>query len=124
MEKRVLIDRWLGPDSHPIPIYDEASVSTARQRTREIGQHGDLSKELVESVALIASEITHNQLSHARHGYFAVKAIQRDGVKGLEVIAADMGPAIKKPHLAIQDNVFSTTESLGAGVGAETFCGG
>jgi anti-sigma regulatory factor (Ser/Thr protein kinase) len=117
MEKRVLIARWLGPYTYPIPIYDEASVSTARQRVREIGQQLNLSKEVVESVALIASEVTHNQLSHAKHGYFAAKPIEREGVKGLEVIAADIGPGIKRPKLAIQDDM-STAGTLGAGVGA------
>jgi anti-sigma regulatory factor (Ser/Thr protein kinase) len=118
MEKRVLIARWLGADTQSIPIYDESSVSTARQRVRQAGEELNLSKQIVESVALIASEVAHNQLSHAKQGYFAVKGIQRDGVRGLEVIAADIGPAIKKPGLAIQDKAFSNAESLGAGVGA------
>jgi anti-sigma regulatory factor (Ser/Thr protein kinase) len=117
MEKRVLIARWLGSDTQAIPIYDEASVSTARQRVRELGEQLKLSKELVESVALIASEVTHNQLSHARHGYFAVKPIECDNVKGLEAIAADIGPGIKKPSVAIQDE-YSTAGTLGAGLGA------
>jgi anti-sigma regulatory factor (Ser/Thr protein kinase) len=117
MEKRVLIARWLGSDTQPIPIYDEASVSTARQRVREAGQRFSLTTEIVESVALIASEVTHNQLRHARHGYFAVKPIRCGQVNGLEIIAADIGPGIKKPTLAIQDRN-STAGSLGAGVGA------
>jgi anti-sigma regulatory factor (Ser/Thr protein kinase) len=116
MEKRVLIARWLGSKTEPIPIYDEASVSTARQRVRKIGEELNLTKELVESVALIASEVTHNQLSHARQGYFAVKGVERGGAKGLQVIAADIGPAIKKPGIATQDKVSSTSGSLGAGL--------
>lgn len=117
MEKRVLTARWLASSGEPIPVYDEASVSTARQRVREIGAQQTLSKEVVESVAVIASEVTHNQLSHARHGYFAVKPIECDNVKGLEVTAADIGPGIKNPALAIRDNV-STAGTLGAGIGA------
>ena len=117
MEKRVLIGRWLGSDTQFIPIYDEASVSTARQRVRDTGQELNLDKKVVESVALIASEVTHNQLSHARQGYFAVKPIERKGIKGIEIRAADLGPAIRKPQLAIQDDV-STAGSLGAGLGA------
>jgi anti-sigma regulatory factor (Ser/Thr protein kinase) len=117
MEKRVLITRWLGSDAPFIPIYDEASVSTARERVRNAGQEANLDKNFVESVALVASELTHNQLSHARHGYFAVKPIERQGVKGLEVRAVDLGPAITKPRLALQDSV-STTGSLGSGLGA------
>ena len=117
MEKRVLITRWLGSDRQPIPIYDEASISSARQLVREAGQRSGLQKQTVEAVTLIASELTHNQISHAKHGYFAAKPIDRSGVKGLEVIAADVGSGIAKPYQAIQDKM-STAGSLGAGLGA------
>jgi anti-sigma regulatory factor (Ser/Thr protein kinase) len=115
MEKRVLVARWLGADSQSIPIYDEASVSTARQRVREIGAAGHLSNFLIESVALIASELTHNQLAYARHGYFALKLIERNGVKGIEAIAADLGPGIEK-KIVCGDAVPRATGSLGAGL--------
>jgi anti-sigma regulatory factor (Ser/Thr protein kinase) len=117
MEKRVLIGRWLGSYTHPIPIYDEASVSSARQLVREVGQRLNLNNEVIERVALIASELTHNQLAHARQGYFAVKPVERQGVGGLEITAADMGPGIGKPAQAIASNI-PTNNSLGAGLGA------
>src|SRR5439155_5200146 len=117
MEKRVLIARWLGSETQPIPIYDEASVSSARQRVRESGHRCNLSKELVENVVLIASELTHNQLSHAKQSYFAVKPVERQGVKGLEVIAADIGPGIERPSRAIKDES-SSEGSLHSGLGA------
>lgn len=115
MEKRVLVARWLGSDTKPIPIYDEASVSSARQRVREAGLACNASTALVESVALIASELTHNQLAYARQGYFAVKVIERQGVKGLEVIAADLGPGVGKPILADSGGI-RPQGSLGAGL--------
>jgi anti-sigma regulatory factor (Ser/Thr protein kinase) len=117
MEKRILTARWLGSDAEPIPIYDEASVSSVRQRVRDAGHRLSLGKELVENVALIASELTHNQLAHAKQGYFAVKAVERQGVKGLEVIAADIGPGIERPALAIKNDTPAAT-SLHAGLGA------
>ena len=117
MEKRVLIARWLPSDTQPIPIYDEASVSSARQRVREAGERLNLTKEVIEKVALMASELTHNQLSHARQGYFAVKPVEREGVKGLEITAADIGPGIQEPTAAFKDQM-SATGSLGAGLGA------
>jgi anti-sigma regulatory factor (Ser/Thr protein kinase)/serine/threonine protein phosphatase PrpC len=118
MEKRVLIARWLGTETESIPIYDEASVSSARQRVREAGHRSNLTKELVERVALVASELTHNQLSHAKQGYFAVRSIERLGVKGLEVIAADLGAGIQRPSLALKNEQTPTSGSLGAGLGA------
>src|SRR5262245_36796702 len=117
MEKRVLISRWLGRETHALAIYDEASVSSARQLVREMGSQLNLTNDLIERVALIASELTHNQLAHAKQGYFAVKPVERAGVRGLEVIAADIGAGIEKPTVAIQDDV-STSGSLGAGLGA------
>jgi anti-sigma regulatory factor (Ser/Thr protein kinase) len=118
MEKRILIQRWLGSETPFIPIYDEASVSSARERVRDTGQPLHLSKQLVESVALIASELTHNHLRHAKQGYFAVRPLERDGRKGLEVIAADLGPGIEKPATAIRGQPPKETGSLGAGLAA------
>ena len=118
MEKRVLIARWLGSNTQSIPIYDEASVSSARERVRDVGQRLNLSKEVIESTALIASELTHNQLSHAKQGYFAVRPVERQNVKGLEVIAADLGPGIEKPALALEDGISTSAAGLGAGLGA------
>src|SRR5438445_1232931 len=105
MEKRVLIARWLGTEAQPIPIYDEASVSSARQRVREIGQQLTLGREVVETAALITSELARNQLSHAKQGYLVVKAIERRGVKGLEVVGADIGPGIQRPGAAVRDEI-------------------
>ena len=113
MEKRFLIARWLGSDTQSIPIYDEASVSSARQRVRDAGNVIQAGKQLVESVALIASELTHNQLAHSKQGYFAVRPIERSTAKGLEVTAADLGPGIDKPVLAGSPRVEG---SLGAGL--------
>jgi anti-sigma regulatory factor (Ser/Thr protein kinase) len=118
MEKRILIRRWLGSETQFIPIYDEASVSSARQRVRDAGQPLNLSKELGESVALIASELTHNHLRHAKQGYFAVRPIEHGGQKGLEVIAADLGPGIDKPFAAIRSQMPKEAGSLGAGIAA------
>ena len=117
MEKRILITRWFGTDQ-PIPIYDEASVSSARQRVRETGSRLNLTGETIETVALVVSELTHNQLSHARHGYFAVRPVQRQGVNGLEIITADIGPGIQKPGQAIKDEIPSNGQSLRAGLAA------
>lgn len=117
MEKRVLIERWLSSEVQFFPIYDDASVSSARQRVREAGAQWNAPKALVETVALIASELTHNQLRHAKQGYFGVRTIERAGTKGLEVIAADIGPGIAKPAIGTMPNV-PQDGSLRAGLGS------
>jgi anti-sigma regulatory factor (Ser/Thr protein kinase) len=118
MEKRFLVTRWLRPHSQITPIYDEASVSVARQRVRETGERRTLPKTFVESVVLMSSELTHNQIAHSWQGYFAVEEIERESVPGLEIVAADMGPGIPNPSRALKDNMPAQTGSLGAGLGA------
>lgn len=117
MEKRILIQRWLGSEPHSIPIYDEASVSSIRTRVRETGQRSNTTGEVIETTALIASELAHNHLSHASQGYLTVKPVEREGVKGLEVVAADLGPGIETPAAAILGEG-KHTGSLGAGLAA------
>ena len=113
MEKRLLIARWLGSPAQSIPIYDEASVSSARQRVREAGDAIHADKQFIESMALIASELTHNQLAHSKQGYFTVRPVQRAAATGLEIVAADLGPGIQKPVLT---GIYRAGGSLGAGL--------
>jgi len=117
MEKRILIARWLGSDAQAIPIYDTSSVSSARQHVRAAGQRLNLSNEVVETAALVASEVTQNQLAHAKQGYLAVRPIVRGGINGIELVAADIGPGITRPTFALSDKS-KPAGSLGAGLSA------
>lgn len=54
-------------------------------------------------------------LVHARDGRFAVSRIERGGVPGLELIAADRGPGLSNPARALQGNG-STSGGLGSGI--------
>lgn len=108
----LLIDEWLG-DEDAIAILDDASVSVARERVREIGGAQGLAREDVERLALVASELGKNQLRHAIHGRIAVRAI--DG--GVEVIAADRGTGIADPTRALEGRP-RDSGSLGVGLAA------
>jgi anti-sigma regulatory factor (Ser/Thr protein kinase) len=117
-----LIDRWLGaPD---VLVVDEAAVAVARERVRAVGAGAGLSHELVETTALIASELLMNQLRHAAGGRFAVRVLERDdGVAaGLEVIAADRGPGLSDPAAALAGR--KTRAGAGAESGAAAAAGG
>jgi len=76
--------------------------------------HG-LGAEAIAEMVLVVSELTTNQLRHARFGRIAFRAIERDGVPGIEIIAADRGPGIEDPTAALL-SLPRTTGSLGAGV--------
>ncbi len=105
---------WLG-DAEPIPILDDASVSVARERVRRLGGELGLAEEVIESVATAASELARNQLVHGRGGRFAVNPIERRGVRGLELVAADRGPGLVDPARALAGTI-STSGGLGSGL--------
>lgn len=111
---KVLIAAWLhGLDA--VPTIDDASVSVAREAVRAAGAAVGLDRTVVERLAVAASELVHNQLRHARRGQFAVRAVRRGDVPGLEIVAADQGPGIADPAHALEGPGQSST-SLGAGL--------
>ncbi len=111
-----LLDRWLdGLDA--IPVVDEASVSLLRQEVRLRGRPAGLDDRAIESLAAAASELGHNHLRHAARGHVAVRPVDRGGVSGLEVIAADAGPGIADPARALRGQP-RTAGSLGVGLSA------
>lgn len=120
----VLIDAWLGGLDR-IPILDEASIALARERVRELGASLGLPAVAIGRMVNIASELGHNHLAHARDGAIAVVPVERAGVAGLEVFAADRGDGIRRPDEAMAGAARSlvpkipgSDESLGVGVSA------
>lgn len=64
----------------------------------------------------VASELANNQRLHARDGVVVFRRVERDGVSGLEIVAADRGEGIADPTAALAG--VSTGASLGAGLSA------
>jgi anti-sigma regulatory factor (Ser/Thr protein kinase) len=112
----LLIGEWLRRPG-VVSVVDEASVSLARDRVREVGREHDVSSAVVDAMVLVASELATNQLRHARGGGIDVRAIARGGVGGLEVVARDRGSGLVDPASALDDAPRErATGSLGAGV--------
>lgn len=97
----LLIDLWLDGDNEAFRILDEASIALARQRAREVAAAVGLSQEDGARLAVIASELGHNQLRHGRDGRLAVRPIARGEHRGVEIIAADRGAGIADPATAL-----------------------
>ncbi|WP_224242274.1 SpoIIE family protein phosphatase [Hyalangium gracile] len=109
-----LLNRWLeGTDA--VLTLDEASISQARERVRAVGREQGLAGPEVERLAIVVSELGHNQLAHAHGGAIAVLPVSRGGVAGVEVIAADRGKGIADPVAALR-GPGSVTGSLGQGL--------
>jgi anti-sigma regulatory factor (Ser/Thr protein kinase) len=119
-----LIDAWLG-GAEATPILDTASVAVVRQQVRERARALGLPETVTGSLVNVASELGHNQLAHARQGRIALRALERDGILGLELIAADAGGGIRAPSEALrpEPRVPETSDpalrtSLGVGLAA------
>jgi anti-sigma regulatory factor (Ser/Thr protein kinase) len=120
----ILIDAWLS-GAESTPVLDEASVVLVRQHVRTEGMALGFSEVELGSIVSVASELAHNQLAHARGGRMAVRPIERGGVRGLEVVAADRGPGIASPTEALKGrrasqppSVSGAQKSLGVGLAA------
>ena len=99
-----------------MPTLDEASVSVARERERGEGARLGLPPNIIANLAIVVSELGHNQLVHGRGGLIVVHGVERDGVPGLEIVAADRGDGIVDPSRAI-GGAGSTAGGLGVGLG-------
>ena len=114
----LLMDAWMaGADS--VPTIDGASASLVRETVRSRGAALGLSEEIVACLAIAASELVNNQLAHARRGQVAIHAVERSGVLGLEIVAADRGPVHRRrPALALAGppGPGPAARSLGAGL--------
>jgi len=114
-----LVDRWTRGLVAERTI-DEASVALATELTRREARGIGLSEADAMSLATVASELGHNQLRHARLGVLAVHAIERCGVRGLEVVAADAGDGIDDVMRLLADDARAGAESLGIGLAGVT----
>jgi anti-sigma regulatory factor (Ser/Thr protein kinase) len=114
----LLTDEWLPePESGAIPVLDEASLTLARDRVREVGVAAQVTADVIARALLVASELGRNQLRHAVRGRIAVRAVQREGRPGLEIVAADGGQGIADVVTALR-GVPRTGGSLGVGLAA------
>jgi anti-sigma regulatory factor (Ser/Thr protein kinase) len=112
----VLITDWLD-GAEPILVLDEASVSVVRDEVRAAGGRVGLPAETTARLVNVASELARNQLAHALGGRIAVVPVERAGVQGIEVVAADRGSGIRDPARALPGG-HSTAGTLGVGLAA------
>jgi anti-sigma regulatory factor (Ser/Thr protein kinase) len=105
-------------------MIDEGSVTLVRERVRSEGERLGLPETVSASLVNVASELGHNQLAHAHFGEMVVRSIEREGVAGIEVLAADGGDGILDPTEALHVYPRSVPEridpkaSLGIGLPA------
>jgi len=108
----LLIERWVGGGDRT-SIHDEAAVTVAQQAALALGQRLRLPEAVIGSLTLIVRELATNQLRHARYGVIAVRAVERDGVDGVEVVAADGGEGIRNAGASLDGGPGSDDGGIG-----------
>lgn len=98
-----------------VTIGHEADIVTARQKGRELAARGGFSSTEQTLIATAISEVARNIVEYARRGEIVLNVVERNGKRGLVVVASDSGPGIADLEMAMRDG-YSTANSLGMGL--------
>lgn len=98
-----------------VAVSRDADIVTARQLGRELATKAGFAGSDLTLIATAISEVARNIVSYADNGEILLDLTERDGRRGLLVVARDHGPGISDIDQAMQDG-FSTGKSLGLGL--------
>ncbi|WP_320781625.1 ATP-binding SpoIIE family protein phosphatase [Streptomyces sp. CRN 30] len=104
-----------------VPVHGPAHVRDVRVAAEAAAARAGLDGDRTADAALVATELATNLLEHAGGGRVLVDTVDSpltaDGSPArVQVVAVDHGPGIRDVAAALRDG-FSTTSSLGAGLG-------
>jgi anti-sigma regulatory factor (Ser/Thr protein kinase) len=99
------------------PISELTHVAAVRREAQALAQAGGLDEQAAGRLAIVVTELATNQLKHARHGEILIGSYADATGAGVEVLALDRGPGIRRLQESLLDG-FSTAGSPGQGLGA------
>ena len=99
-----------------VPINCDLDIVTARQKARAMAAEIGFQTIDLTLIATAVSELARNIVHYARSGQIELRDINnRNGKRGLMIVARDEGPGIPNISRALQDG-YSTSGSLGLGL--------
>ncbi len=98
-----------------VRISHEADIVTARREGRALASTLGFSSGELAVIATAISEVARNIVVYAKRGEIELRLIERNGKRGMHVVARDEGPGIADIAQAMQDG-FSTSRGLGLGL--------
>ena len=98
-----------------VPISTDSDIVLARQEGRRLASKLEFSPSDLTVIAAAISEVARNILEYARIGDVQITLSEKNGRRGLVVVARDSGPGIRDIGMAMQDG-YSTSGSLGLGL--------
>ncbi|MFJ5531895.1 SpoIIE family protein phosphatase [Streptomyces sp. NPDC093261] len=106
-----------------VPVHDTTRLRDVRVAAEEACGHAGLGADREAAAVLVATELATNLLKHAGGGQILLETTAApDGADAggdraaLQIVTIDHGPGIPDLSAALRDG-FSTTRSLGAGLG-------
>ncbi|AXE83526.1 anti-sigma regulatory factor [Streptomyces sp. Go-475] len=106
-----------------VPVRDATRVRDARVAAEGAAALAGLDERRTAAAALVATELATNLLKHAEGGQVLIDVVDpaepvdgRTRARVVQIAAIDHGPGIPDVPAAVRDG-FSTTRSLGAGLG-------
>jgi anti-sigma regulatory factor (Ser/Thr protein kinase) len=99
------------------PIEDRSQIGTARRAAADMAALLEFDETQAGRVGLAINESGTNILKHAGRGRLLIRAIECEGIGGIEMIALDKGPGIADLAASLRDG-HSTSGTLGGGLGA------
>jgi len=100
-------------------ISERSEIGAARRAALEMTASRGFDETQAGKMGLCVTEAATNIVKHAGTGKIVVRALERSGVCGLEMLALDKGPGIRNLQSSLRDGV-STAGSPGTGLGAMT----
>lgn len=98
-----------------VEIRTDRDVVAVRGEGRSLARQIGFSATEVTLVATAISEVARNILTHAGTGAVTLSLVEKDGRRGILVVADDTGPGIADVAAAMQDG-FSTGSGMGVGL--------
>ena len=99
-----------------INISEEIDIGKAASEAKRMAEEIGFKKTEQYMISTATSELARNIFLYAMKGEVMIRALERKGKRGIEVVAQDQGPGIKDIGKAMRDH-FSTSEGLGLGLG-------
>jgi serine/threonine-protein kinase RsbT len=102
-------------DAARVVIRRDGDIVEARQKGRELAQQIGFAGSDLTLIATAISEIARNIVVYANQGEISLSIAEKNGRRGILVVAQDAGPGIPDIERAMRDG-YSTGNSLGLGL--------
>lgn len=100
-----------------VAVTEQSQVGQAQRRALEMGRRAGLQGEVLDRLALVATEIATNLARHAVDGELLVGPTEGHEPRGCRVIGVDTGPGVPSIDKALEDGFTTATRDRGIGGG-------